>query len=90
MELGTHKACCQAEHQMHVASMRRTWDKIEPKACSIGSQRGIALLEARELLRANTGQPKVCKNFMFEPTLIELKSSSFNWPSCSVDSVLFR
>jgi hypothetical protein len=34
MKLGTHKACRQAEYQMHVACMRRTWPKIEPKACS--------------------------------------------------------
>jgi len=63
--------------------------RLSPRR-ALGSHRGIELLEARELLRANTGHPKVCKNLIFVPTLIELNCSSLDWPSLSVGRVLLR
>jgi hypothetical protein len=74
---------------MHVTRVLGLGAKFNPMR-ALGSHRGKDLLEAKELFRANTGQPKVCKNHMLDPTLIELNSSILDWPSGSIGSTLLR
>ncbi len=63
--------------------------RLSPR-CALVSHHGIELLEARALCSANTGQLKVCKNLMLDPTLIPLKSSSLDLPSLPDGRTLLR